>query len=214
MIFQNFEKSWILSHFKAYFCIKFNFLHFDIVELAFILSGSIYIFVWGVGYVTRSIFHGFLNIRKDNNGYFQNLISTIWNCIEKYHKNGLKSMIFQNFEKSRICVIFIFCISENVTGSDENRNLAYLTWIWSQFWEKIFFDIIWWIFEVFVKVICGFFVEISTRVEISTMKIFEKKVENVFYTACKYHEDWLISFENIAKRDRSFFVRPHSIWQT
>ena len=45
------------------------------------------------------------------------------------------------------------------------------------------------------------------------MKIFEKKVENVFYTACKYHEDWLISFENIAKRDRSFFVRPHSSWQ-
>jgi len=43
------------------------------------------------------------------------------------------------------------------------------------------------------------------------MKIFEKKVENVFYTACKYHEDWLISFENIAKRDRSFFVRPHSM---
>ena len=65
-------------------------------------------------------------------------------------------------------------------------------------------------FEIFVKVICGFFVEISTRVEISTMEIFEKKVENVFYTACKYHEDWLISFENIAKRDRSFFVRPHS----
>jgi len=36
------------------------------------------------------------------------------------------------------------------------------------------------------------------------MKIFEKKAENVSYTACKYHEDWLISFENIAKRDRSF----------
>ena len=119
-------------------------------------------------------------------------------------------MIFQIFQKSRIRMILIFCISENVTGSERNRNLRYLTSIWGQFWEKIFFDIIWCFFDVFKKVICGFFVEISTRIEISTTKIFEKKVENVFYTACKYHEDWFITFENIAKWDRSFFIRPHS----
>ena len=68
-----------------------------------------------------------------------------------------------------------------------------------------FFDLKWPILAFFENPICGFFPEISARLEISTAKIFRKKLGNVFYLPYKYLSIWTITFWDIAIRDRCFF---------
>ena len=119
--------------FLGHFLHKSYFLYLDTVEIVFIRLESTFIFVLGINDVTRIIIHTFFDIRNHKNGYFPNPIFTFSNSIQKYPKNGLKSVIFQIFQKSRIRMILIFCIPENVTGSERNRNLRYLTSIWGQF---------------------------------------------------------------------------------
>ena len=52
-------------------------------------------------------------------------------------------------------------------------------------------------------------VEISTGVEISTVRFFDKKLMRFFYTPYKYLRDCFITLENIQKVDFAILFRPH-----
>ena len=127
----------------------------------------------------------------------------LWRILAKNREND-----FFDFSIFRpICPIFVFCKREKLCLYNFHPNPGNWVHISRSRGKNGFFEVTCRFWPLFGNSICGFFAEISTRVEISTVKFWGKKLMTLVHLPYKYLSHTTITFEDIAKKDvvRFFF---------
>ena len=134
----------------------------------------------------------------------------LWRFLAKNREND-----FFDFSIFRpIFPIFMFCKREKLCLYNFNNNPWYWAHILRSHGKNGFFAVKCRFWPLLENSICGFFPEISGRIEISTMKFSGKKLMVLVHLPYKYLSHTLITFEDIAKLNRvSFFFFDLTVQQ-